>query len=65
MAKKRKPKVEGTFTITMNGHTLHGEKRDGGWTFTCASWPTIAQCSGDDALSVAIEEFMSNCLYKT
>ena len=61
---KKKTKLEGIFTLTINDHTLHGEKRDGRWTFTCGSWPTIAQAEGDDALSVAIEEFMRNALKK-
>lgn len=60
---KKKPSVEGKLSLTINEHTLTGEKHDGRWTFQCASWPGLAiDWNGDVTTSRMIEAFVELCL---
>lgn len=56
----RKSKVEGLFTLKIDGHQLSGEKRSGRWKLSCPSWPDLVdQYDGCADASDALDEFTS------
>jgi hypothetical protein len=60
---KRAKKPDGLLSLSVNGHTVTGEKRDGKWTFHCDSWPALAgKYNGAETTSEILGEFMTRCL---
>jgi hypothetical protein len=62
---KRKAKAEpdGRLSLTVNGHTITGESRNGRWTFRCDSWPDLEdQFGGADNTTGVLTEFMRRTL---
>lgn len=54
---------QSTFTFAVNGHTLDGVKRNSRWSFTCPSWPELAdKYAGDEDTIGIVEEFMARAL---
>jgi len=60
--KKSKEKMK-TLDLTVNGHTLHGEKVIGAWFFVCPDWPEIDdEYYGSAETGPVIEAFMAHAL---
>ena len=67
---KKKPKAaapvtapESVMHMAVNGHELSGEKRGGKWTFTCPSWPDLAEkWAGADEFSSILGDYMARAL---
>jgi hypothetical protein len=60
MAKKQ---PDSRLELEVNEYKLTGEKRKGKWTFTCDSWPDLAEmCSGKTSFEEAASLFMSRVL---
>ena len=49
--------------MSVNGHRLEGEKRRGRWSFTCPSWPSLAELhAGEACAGEIIKAFMARAL---
>lgn len=62
-----RPKSEGTFRMSINGHELTGTKRKGKWTFRCDSWSDLElRYQYDTSVVGIVRDFtalaMANCV---
>ena len=59
----RTHRPEAVYRLRVNGHRLTGEKWHGAWTFSCDSWPELAeQHRGAADAGPLIEEFTRRAL---
>jgi hypothetical protein len=60
---RKKKSVEGSLSMSVNGHALTGQRVGGKWKFSCPSWPDLAEKhAGAAGTADVVGDFMARVL---